>query len=113
MAPEVYPLADSAVVVTGNRIVEAGPRNAANIPGNSDKIDGFGKYLIPALVDAYKGPGPAAPPSTPEQARAQVAEQATRKPTQSICGWISCRMPSPKPCWTPPAPPASPSPVTP
>jgi imidazolonepropionase-like amidohydrolase len=74
------PLADSVVVVAGGRIVEAGPRSAANIPGQSDKIDAFGKYLLPALVDAYKTPEPGLQPATPDQAREQVAALAARHP---------------------------------
>jgi imidazolonepropionase-like amidohydrolase len=87
------PLADSAVIVQDGRIVEAGPRNAANIPPDSDKIDGYGKYLLPALVDAYRTPDPGLQPATPEQAREQVAALAAKKP-ETIHLWPG-KMPRP------------------
>jgi imidazolonepropionase-like amidohydrolase len=47
------PLSDSVVVVAGDRIREAGARSAVLIPEEADKIDGSGKFLVPAPVDVY------------------------------------------------------------
>jgi imidazolonepropionase-like amidohydrolase len=47
------PLSDSVVVVAGDRIREAGARSAVAIPAEADKVDGSGKYLVPAPLDVY------------------------------------------------------------
>ena len=47
------PLSDSAVVVAGDRISAAGARSAVEIPVDADKIDGSGKFLVPAPLDVY------------------------------------------------------------
>ncbi|HUB83645.1 MAG TPA: amidohydrolase family protein [Bryobacteraceae bacterium] len=47
------PLSDSVVVVAGDRISEAGSRSAVEIPDNADRIDGSGKFLVPAPLDVY------------------------------------------------------------
>jgi imidazolonepropionase-like amidohydrolase len=47
------PLSDSAVVVAGDRISAAGARSAVEIPVDADKIDGSGKFLVPATLDVY------------------------------------------------------------
>jgi len=87
------PLADSVVIVAKDRIEWTGPRTAAEIPPNADKIDGYGKYLVPAPIDAYQSPdlkaaftapgaspAGALQPATPDQARQQVAALESRKP---------------------------------
>jgi imidazolonepropionase-like amidohydrolase len=53
------PLSDSVVVVAGDRIREAGARSAVLIPEEADKIDGSGKFLVPAPVDVYPSAGAA------------------------------------------------------
>jgi imidazolonepropionase-like amidohydrolase len=78
------PLSDSVVVVAGGLIREAGARSTVAIPAEADKVDGSGRFLLPALLDVYaKGaeadnftPGH---PDTVEAARAQVARLAGRK----------------------------------
>lgn len=72
------PLSDSVVVVAGSRIREAGARSTVAIPAEADKVDGSGKFLVPALVDVYAHAVDTAAftpgrPATPEAARAQVA----------------------------------------
>jgi len=47
------PLSDSVVVVAGDRIREAGARSAVTIPAEADKVDGSGKFLVPAPLDVY------------------------------------------------------------
>ena len=46
-------LHDQTVVVAGGRIVTIGPASKAKIPKNALRIDGAGKYLIPALCDMH------------------------------------------------------------
>jgi imidazolonepropionase-like amidohydrolase len=45
------PLSNSVVVIVGNRIRAAGAASAVPIPAEADKIDGSGRYLVPALVE--------------------------------------------------------------
>jgi imidazolonepropionase-like amidohydrolase len=47
------PLSDSVVVIAGDRIREAGARSSVLIPDEADKVDGSGKFLVPALMDVY------------------------------------------------------------
>jgi imidazolonepropionase-like amidohydrolase len=47
------PVSDSVVVIAGERIREAGERSAVLIPEEADKIDGSGKFLVPAPLDVY------------------------------------------------------------
>jgi imidazolonepropionase-like amidohydrolase len=47
------PLSDSVVVIASERIREAGGRSTVLIPEEADKIDGSGKFVIPALLDVY------------------------------------------------------------
>jgi imidazolonepropionase-like amidohydrolase len=45
------PLTNSVVVISGNQIRAAGPASAIPIPAEADKIDGSGRFLMPALVE--------------------------------------------------------------
>jgi len=45
------PVSNSVVVTAGDRIRAAGPASTVAIPSEADKIDGSGKFLVPALVD--------------------------------------------------------------
>jgi imidazolonepropionase-like amidohydrolase len=47
------PVADSVVVVRGDRIVAAGPRSAAKIPKGARVVDARGKWLMPGLWDMH------------------------------------------------------------
>jgi imidazolonepropionase-like amidohydrolase len=47
------PVSDSVVVIAGERIREAGARSAVLIPEEADKIDGSGKFVVPAPLDVY------------------------------------------------------------
>lgn len=44
------PLTNSVVVISGDRIRAAGPASAIPIPAEADKINGAGRFLMPALV---------------------------------------------------------------
>ncbi|HUI53760.1 MAG TPA: amidohydrolase family protein [Bryobacteraceae bacterium] len=78
------PLSDSVVVIAGDRISEAGARSAVAIPADADKIDGSGKFLVPALVNVYPHSPDGASftaghPPNPDAARAQVARLAEQR----------------------------------
>ena len=47
------PLSDSVVVIASERIREAGARSTVLIPEEADKIDGSGKFVVPAPLDVY------------------------------------------------------------
>ena len=44
---------DNTVIITGNRIVYAGPAAGANVPSDARVLDGRGKFLIPGLWDMH------------------------------------------------------------
>ncbi len=75
------PLSDSIVIVSGGRIAEVGRRLNVLIPAGSDKVNGAGKYLVPALVDVCDRPDPPGMvrAATVPEAEAQVAELAARR----------------------------------
>ena len=41
------------VLVRGDRIVEVGPAGSVEVPAGADRIDGFGKYLMPGLSEMH------------------------------------------------------------
>jgi imidazolonepropionase-like amidohydrolase len=47
------PVADSAVVIDGARIVAAGRRGAIAVPAGATRLDAAGKWLIPGLIDSH------------------------------------------------------------
>jgi imidazolonepropionase-like amidohydrolase len=49
------PVTNSVVVTAGERIRAAGPASTIPIPAEADKIDGSGRFLVPAIVDLYDG----------------------------------------------------------
>ena len=54
--------ANQTVVITGNRIVAAGPAGSVSMPQGAQVVEGAGKYLIPGLWDMHThltslGPG--------------------------------------------------------
>jgi imidazolonepropionase-like amidohydrolase len=75
------PLTDSIVVTGGERIRAVGARSAVPVPADADKINGGGRFLMPATLDVCNTVEPAGMihPVTAEQARTQVADAASRK----------------------------------
>jgi len=49
------PLSDSTVVMAGDRILAAGPRTVVSVHPQASRIDGSGKYIVPAFVDVSAG----------------------------------------------------------
>ncbi len=47
------PIANSAVVIEGDRIIAAGPRAQVTIPEGATIVDASGKYLLPGLWDMH------------------------------------------------------------
>lgn len=47
------PVADSVVLIDGDRIVSAGPRSQVTIPKGARVLDARGKYLLPGLWDMH------------------------------------------------------------
>jgi imidazolonepropionase-like amidohydrolase len=74
------PASNSIVITSGGRIRAAGTLSSVPIPGEADKINGSGKFLIPAPLDVDEG-AKLLRPSTPEQARSDVAAIAAGKPS--------------------------------
>lgn len=78
------PLSSSVVVVAGSHIRQAGAASTVEIPAEADKVNGAGKFLVPALIDVYPqaaaGDDAFTPghPATADAARAQVAQLAAR-----------------------------------
>ena len=46
------PIPDAAIVIQGNRILQAGPRGQVQIPQGAEVIDASGKFILPGLIDA-------------------------------------------------------------
>lgn len=84
------PVTNSVVVVASGHIRAAGALSTIPIPADADKIDGSGKFLVPAVVDICDRADPPGllRPATPEDARAQVAELAQRKSTSIHIGTV-------------------------
>jgi imidazolonepropionase-like amidohydrolase len=47
------PLADAAVVVRGDRVVDAGPRTAVSIPAHASVVDVTGSLILPGFINAH------------------------------------------------------------
>lgn len=47
------PIEDATVIISGNRILEVGPKEQITVPPNAEIIQGKGMSLLPGLVDAH------------------------------------------------------------
>ena len=47
------PVKDAVVVIEGDRIIAAGPRNKVKIPGNARRLNAQGKFLLPGLWEMH------------------------------------------------------------
>ena len=47
------PIADSVILIRGDRVVAAGTRADTGVPGGAEIVDGAGKTVIPGLVDMH------------------------------------------------------------
>jgi imidazolonepropionase-like amidohydrolase len=56
-ADDNAPIAESAMLVDGDRIVAVGRKGAVSAPSSARRVDLTGKFVIPALVDAHSHPG--------------------------------------------------------
>ncbi len=48
------PISDSVVTIEAGRIRAAGSRSSLLIPPDADKIDGSGKFIVPAVIDVAR-----------------------------------------------------------
>jgi hypothetical protein len=46
-------LADQTVIVEGDRIATLGPTGSVAIPADARRIDAYGRYLMPGLIDMH------------------------------------------------------------
>jgi imidazolonepropionase-like amidohydrolase len=78
-------------VTVGDRIRGAGPRSAIPVPAEADRIDGSGKSIVPAPIDACDRAEPPAMvrAATPEEARHAVAALAAGRPPLIYLGRTS------------------------
>jgi len=53
MTPGSTPVADTTVIVIGQRVAWIGPSARAEVPRRATRIDARGHWLLPALVDAH------------------------------------------------------------
>jgi imidazolonepropionase-like amidohydrolase len=53
MAAGSAPLPDATVVIRDGRIVSVGPAREADVPAEARRVDGTGKWLMPALTDMH------------------------------------------------------------
>jgi imidazolonepropionase-like amidohydrolase len=85
------PVSDSIVVVATDHIREAGAHSNVLIPGEADKIDGSGKYLVPVPIDVYPSADAAAQKSRALHVSKvdRPAMEAAREAGQQIVGHAS------------------------
>jgi len=74
------PLSDSVVVIGGDQVRAVGPRSAVPTIAEADRVNGSGKFLLPALVDVCGQVDPATilHPGSPQEARAMVEQNTSR-----------------------------------
>lgn len=53
MAADSAPLPDATVIIRDGRVVSVGPARAAEVPPDARRVDGTGKWLMPALTDMH------------------------------------------------------------
>lgn len=78
------PVSDSVVIVSGTRVRAAGARAGVPVPAGSDKVDGRGKFLTPAVIDLSSERFEA-----PRAATLAEAEQAVQAGAKAIRGMVS------------------------
>jgi len=83
------PVPDAAVVITGDRIVAAGPRPMIEVPQSAKTIDARGKWIIPGLVDAHVHFFQSGGLYT----RPDVIDLRRRVPYEKELAWIRRRLP--------------------
>jgi imidazolonepropionase-like amidohydrolase len=85
------PLSDSVVVIAGERIREAGARSFVVIPEDADKVNGAGKFLVPAPIDIYPSAEEARRKSRAVQLfkMDQTALEAARDAGSRVIGHVS------------------------
>src|SRR5262252_7572157 len=83
------PVSDAAVVVSGDRIADAGPSSKITVPKNTKTIDARGKWIIPGLIDAHLHFFQSGDLYT----RPDVIDLRQRVPYERELAWIRRRLP--------------------
>ncbi len=83
------PVADAAVLVSGDRIADAGPSSKIIIPKNTKTIDARGKWIIPGLIDAHVHFFQSGDLYT----RPDIIDLRQRVPYERELAWIRMRLP--------------------
>jgi imidazolonepropionase-like amidohydrolase len=83
------PVTNSVVVTAGERIRAAGPASSVPIPAEADKIDGSGRFLVPAIVDLYDGTGKKVPGAVHLFQKDQAEFEKARDAKLAIIGHIA------------------------
>src|SRR6516164_1218236 len=83
------PIPDAAVVVSGDRIVDAGPSSKIAVPKNTKTVDARGKWIIPGLIDAHVHFFQ----SDDLYTRPDVIDLRQRVPYERELAWIRRRLP--------------------
>jgi imidazolonepropionase-like amidohydrolase len=83
------PVADAAVVVSGDRIADAGPSSKIIVPKNTKTIDARGKWIVPGLIDAHVHFFQSGDLYT----RPDIIDLRQRVPYGRELGWIRGRLP--------------------
>ena len=83
------PIPDAAVVVSGDRIVDAGPSSKITVPKNTKTVDARGKWIIPGLIDAHVHFFQSGDLYT----RPDVIDLRQRVPYERELAWIRRRLP--------------------
>ena len=82
------PVTNSIVVTAGERIRAAGAASTVPIPESADKIDGAGRFVVPAIVDVYDGSAAKIPGIVHIFKRDEVEFEKAREAKQGIVGHV-------------------------
>jgi imidazolonepropionase-like amidohydrolase len=83
------PVPDAAVVVSGDRIADAGPSSKIIVPKKAKTIDARGKWIIPGLIDAHVHFFQ----SSGLYTRPDIIDLRERVPYERELGWLRKRLP--------------------
>ena len=83
------PIPDAVVVVSGDRIVDAGPSSKIAVSKNTKTVDARGKWIIPGLIDAHVHFFQSGDLYT----RPDVIDLRRRVPYERELAWIRRRLP--------------------
>ena len=83
-------VADSAILIDGDRIREVGKRSDVRVPSGATRIDARGKWIIPGLIDAHVHFGQSGGLFT----RPDIIDLRKWRPYEQELDWIKQRLPN-------------------